>query len=94
MEYVLGGIFIIGIIGLIATVIKYPKDVGRGILATLLLPFERMMDFLSLLLLPIILIVPFIEGLLGVNFFTKLIDRESRATKKKTTQKKDINFKN
>lgn len=67
MEHILGGIFIIAIVAVIATVIKYPKDIGGGIIATLLLPFERIRDFFRIILFPFELLILVIEDKLGVN---------------------------
>lgn len=94
MEHIIGVIFIIGIVALIATVIKYPKDVARGILATLLLPFKRIWDFVRLILFPFELLILFIEDKLGVIYLTKLINREASGTKQKTKERKQVNFQN
>lgn len=94
MKYVFEGLIIIGIVSLIVTIIKYPKDVGRGILGMLLLPFERMWGIIRFFLLPLELIILYLEKKFEVNYLTKYIDREPSTTKKKTKERKQINFKN
>lgn len=92
MEFIIEGIFIILGIALVVTIIKYPRDTGNVIVGFLLLPFRRLWDILSLLLLPFGLLIIFIEEKLGINYLTKLINRESKSAKKKTKSRKPINF--
>ncbi len=94
MEYVFEGLIIIGIVALIVTIIKYPKDVATGILGFLLLPFRRIWDYIRFFLFPLELLILFLEKKFEVNYLTKFIDRESSSTKKKTKERKQINFKN
>jgi hypothetical protein len=94
MKYVFEGLIIIGIVALIVTIIKYPKDIGRGIFSMLLHPFERLWGYIQLILLPFVLLILFLEKKFEVNYLTKFIDHESSSTKKKTKERKQINFKN
>ena len=94
MKYVFEGLIIIGFVALIVTIIKYPKDVGRGIFGFLSYPFEQLWALIQLFLLPFILLILFLEKKFEVNYLTKFIDRESSSTKKKTKERKQINFQN
>ncbi|SMG42079.1 hypothetical protein SAMN05661096_02861 [Marivirga sericea] len=94
MKYVFEGLIIIGIVALIVTIIKYPKDIGKGLLGTLSLPFRRLWTLIRFLLLPFELLILFLEHKFDVNYLTKFIDSESSSTKKQTTERKHINFKN
>lgn len=85
-------IIIIGVIALFATVIKYPKDVGKGAISFLLLPFHAVMDSIALIFFPLGLLIIFVERKIGINYLTKLIERKSFGAKKKTTARKQINF--
>lgn len=94
MEYVFEGLIIIGIVALIVTVFKYPKDIGKGILGFLLMPFERLWGYVRFFLFPLELLILFLEKKFDVNYLTKFIDRESSTTKQKTKERKQVNFKN
>ncbi len=92
MEIFVSTIIVIGILALIATVVKYPKDVGNGVLGFLFWPFERIWGWILLILFPIGLLVLFIEGKLGKNFLTKYINKASGQQVYKTSSRKPINF--
>jgi hypothetical protein len=98
MKYVFEGLFIIGIVALIVTIIKYPKDVANGIASTAIgfitLPFIRIWNVIQLFLLPLELLILYLEKKFEVNYLTKYIDREPSTTKKKTKERKQINFQN
>jgi len=92
MEIFVSTIIIIGILALIATVIQYPKDVGNGVLGFLFWPFGRLFGLISLILLPIGLVILYVEDKLGKKFFTKYINKFSGQKVYKTTSRKPVNF--
>lgn len=92
MEYIVEGLIIIGVIALMATIIKYPKDVATGILGFLLLPFRRIWDYIRFFLLPFELLILFLEKKFEVNYLSKFIDRNSLTTNRKTKESKHVNF--
>lgn len=92
MEIFVSTIIILGILALLATVIKYPKDVGNGVLGFLFWPFERLFGWITLILLPIGLLILYVEDKLGKKFFTKYVNKFSGQKVYKTTSRKPVNF--
>ncbi len=92
MGYVIEGLFIVTIIALMVTIIKYPKDVARGVLGFVLLPFRRTWSLLRPFLFPFELLILFLEKKFEVNYLTKLIDRDSLSISQKTKERKQVNF--
>ena len=86
MKYLFEGLIIAGILILIAVIIKNPKDAGRLVLDILLLPFRRMWSFIRLLLIPIELLILYLEKKFGVDYLTKFLDRGASSSREKTKE--------
>ncbi len=85
MELVIEGLIIIGIVALIMTVIKYPKDVAKGVLGFILLPFRRIWYLFRFIMFPLEILILYIEEKLGVDYLTKFFyGKSSKAKKRKS----------
>ncbi len=84
IEYFVTTFIIIGIIGIIVTVIKYPRDSANGVLAVLYLPFKAIWARVRLILFPFEILFLIIEN--GVKHLVILNDRKSHQTKKRKTK--------
>ena len=80
IEYFVTTFIIIGIIGIIVTVIKYPRDSANGVLAVLLLPFKAIWARVRSILFPFEILFLIIEN--GVKHLIKLNDRKIASNKK------------
>jgi hypothetical protein len=91
MEIIVSSVIVLLLLALIVTIIKYPKDVGKGLLSFLMAPFRRIWDMVMLILLPLQFIVLIIESRLKVNYLSKYIDA-TLPSYYKTKSRKPINF--
>ncbi|WP_109830668.1 hypothetical protein [Reichenbachiella versicolor] len=92
MNHIVEVLIILGVIALIITIFKYPRDAGKTVLSILFLPFVRIWNIILFILFPIDLLISFIEDSFGTNFFTKYLNKESRTRSYKTEGRKNLNF--
>lgn len=94
MEIVVSALIILGIVAAIITIIKYPRDVARGLFGMLLIPFERAGNFLLLMFMPLIFLIIFIEKKLGISYLTRIVEKLEGSSKAayKAGGRKPINF--
>ncbi|MEQ9169326.1 MAG: hypothetical protein RLO12_23935 [Fulvivirga sp.] len=85
-------VYIFLVLALIITIIKYPKDVSKGVIGIMLLPFERIWDLFILITLPIKLIILFAEERLNVNYLTRYLSKNKSTSTYKTIGRKPISF--
>ncbi len=91
MGTIVSAIFILGGIALIVTLIKYPKDIAKGLFGVLMLPFKAIWDRLTFLLFPIYLLLTFLEDRFKWKFLS-IMSNEFQNSDYKTYSKKAVNF--
>ena len=93
MEFIIEGFFVLGGIILLITLIKYRTEIGKSVFKSLLSPFYELGEILTILFLPFALLIIFVEEKLEVNFLSKYVNKLT-SSKRKTEQRKTINFQN
>lgn len=85
-------VYIFLVLALIITIIKHPKDVGKGVIGILLLPFQYVWDMFMFITLPIQIIILFVEDKMKVNYLSKYLDKAKPIATYKTKSRKPISF--
>ena len=93
MNHIVEVLIVIGLVGALITIIKYPKDSGKTVLGFLFFPFRRLWNLLLVFLIPIGLLVLIVESKLEINFLSKYINKLVGRHNYKTQGRKNLNFK-
>jgi len=88
---IFSAIFILGGIALVITLIKYPRDIAKGLFGVLLLPFNAIWDHITFIFFPISLLITFLDDRFKWGFISKLTNTFQNSDYK-TSSKEVINF--